>query len=71
MTIRKRMLLWDWTNSTGAGSTPQNLAKVPYDASHPTVSLCNWNAWVIYLFRLLILLLYSTTPFRETSNDVH
>lgn len=43
MVVRKRMLLWDYTNTN---SFPQQLDQVPLDNDHPTSSVCNWNAWV-------------------------
>lgn len=43
MVIKKRMLLWDYTNTN---SFPQQLDQVPLDDDHPTSSVSNWNAWV-------------------------
>jgi hypothetical protein len=42
MVICKRMILWDYTDTQGV---PQNLDKVPFDNSHPFVSLNNWSGW--------------------------
>jgi hypothetical protein len=36
MVVRKRMLLWDYTNTN---SFPQQLDQVPLDNDHPTSSV--------------------------------
>nr|UMZ45375.1 hypothetical protein [Paramyrothecium roridum] len=45
MVIKKRQILWDWTNST----SPENQEKinqVPFGSNSPVASVVNWNAWV-------------------------
>lgn len=44
MVVRKRMLLWDWTNS-GKNGVPQQMDKIPFDPSHPFCSVANWSGW--------------------------
>lgn len=48
MVIRKRILLWDWTNSSGPGNpgVPQEMNNVPFGGNSPVASVMNWNAWV-------------------------
>lgn len=48
MVIKKRQILWDWTNSSGAGNpgVPGKLDQVGFGANSPVASLINWNAWV-------------------------
>lgn len=41
MVIKKRSLLWDWTNTQ---KVPQQMDKVNFDG--PISSVSNWNAWV-------------------------
>jgi hypothetical protein len=41
MVIKKRSLLWDWTNTQ---EVPQQMDKVNFDG--PISSVSNWNAWV-------------------------
>ena len=40
MTIKKRCLLWDWTNTA---NIPDSIEKVNFDG--PLRSVANWNAW--------------------------
>jgi hypothetical protein len=45
MVIKKREILWDWTNST----SPENgekINQVPFNDNSPVASVVNWNAWV-------------------------
>ncbi|KAI1387875.1 glycoside hydrolase family 128 protein [Hypoxylon trugodes] len=48
MVIKKRQILWDWTNSAGAGNpgVPDKINQVPFGNSSPVASVVNWNAWV-------------------------
>ncbi|KAK6821824.1 hypothetical protein PG987_014649 [Apiospora arundinis] len=48
MVIKKRQILWDWTNSAGPGNpgVPGKLDQVGFGANSPVASLINWNAWV-------------------------
>ncbi|KAK8118201.1 uncharacterized protein PG998_006482 [Apiospora kogelbergensis] len=48
MVIKKRQILWDWTNSSGAGNpgVPGKLDQVGFGANSPVASLISWNAWV-------------------------
>ena len=41
MTIRKRCLLWDWTNTQGC---PGEMDKVRFNG--PIKSVVNWNTWI-------------------------
>lgn len=45
MTIRKRCLLWDWTNTDGPGhaGVPWAMDKVQFKG--PMSSVSNWNTW--------------------------
>ena len=47
MVVKKRILLWDWTNSAGPGSQTgqEDMNKVPFGGNSPISSVCNWNAW--------------------------
>lgn len=46
MVIKKRCLLWDWTNTDGPGhaGVPWAMDKVNFDG--PISSVSNWNTWV-------------------------
>ena len=45
MVVKKRCLLWDWTNSAGPdGGVPKAMDKVNFNG--PISSVSNWNAWV-------------------------
>ncbi|KAI1271393.1 glycosyl hydrolase catalytic core-domain-containing protein [Xylaria sp. FL0933] len=48
MVIKKRQILWDWTNSSGPGNPgcPEKINQVPFDPNSPVGSVINWNAWV-------------------------
>jgi hypothetical protein len=48
MVIKKRQILWDWTNSAGPGNPgdPDKINQIPFGGSSPVASLINWNAWV-------------------------
>ncbi|KAK8044049.1 hypothetical protein PG993_004073 [Apiospora rasikravindrae] len=46
MVIKKRQILWDWTNTSGNPPIPQKLDQVGFGANSPVVSVINWNAWV-------------------------
>ncbi|KAI1369846.1 glycoside hydrolase family 128 protein [Xylaria arbuscula] len=48
MVIKKRQILWDWTNSSGPGNpgVPEKLNQVPFGNNSPVASVINWNAWV-------------------------
>jgi hypothetical protein len=48
MVIKKRQILWDWTNTGGAGhpGVPDKINQVPFDKNSPVASVVNWNAWV-------------------------
>ena len=45
MVIKKRCLLWDWTNTDGPGhqGVPAEMDKVTFEGSMKSVS--NWNTW--------------------------
>ncbi|TGJ83598.1 hypothetical protein E0Z10_g5161 [Xylaria hypoxylon] len=45
MVIKKRQILWDWTN-TGNGGVPDKINQVPFGSNSPVASVVNWNAWV-------------------------
>ncbi|KAI1409883.1 glycoside hydrolase family 128 protein [Hypoxylon sp. FL1857] len=46
MVIKKRQILWDWTNSSGAGNPGDKINQVPFGGNCPVASVVNWNAWV-------------------------
>ncbi|KAI0540309.1 glycoside hydrolase family 128 protein [Xylaria digitata] len=48
MVIKKRQILWDWTNSSGSGNpgVPDKINQVPFGNNSPVASVVNWNAWV-------------------------
>ncbi|KAH6643332.1 CAP domain-containing protein [Truncatella angustata] len=48
MVIKKRQILWDWTNTGGAGNPgiPDKINQIPFDNNSPVASVVNWNAWV-------------------------
>lgn len=48
MVIKKRQILWDWTNSSGPGNpgVPDKINQVPFGGNSPVASVVNWNAWV-------------------------
>ncbi|KAI0107984.1 glycoside hydrolase family 128 protein [Hypoxylon sp. NC0597] len=48
MVIKKRQILWDWTNSAGPGNpgVPDKINQVPFGPNCPVASVVNWNAWV-------------------------
>ncbi|KAI1092192.1 glycoside hydrolase family 128 protein [Rostrohypoxylon terebratum] len=48
MVIKKRQILWDWTNSAGPGNpgVPGKINQVPFGGNSPVASVVNWNAWV-------------------------
>ncbi|KAJ8126221.1 hypothetical protein O1611_g7418 [Lasiodiplodia mahajangana] len=48
MVIKKRQILWDWTNSSGPGNpgVPGKIDQVPFGGNSPVASVVNWNAWV-------------------------
>ncbi|KAI1137498.1 glycoside hydrolase family 128 protein [Hypoxylon sp. FL0543] len=48
MVIKKRQLLWDWTNTAGPGNpgVPDKINQVPFGGNCPVASVVNWNAWV-------------------------
>ncbi|KAI0905412.1 glycoside hydrolase family 128 protein [Ustulina deusta] len=48
MVIKKRQILWDWTNSAGPGNpgVPDKINQVPFGGNSPVASVINWNAWV-------------------------
>lgn len=45
MTVKKRCLLWDWTNSDGSGhrGVPWAMGKIHFNG--PINSVSNWNTW--------------------------
>lgn len=48
MVIKKRQILWDWTN-TGSPENPgipDKINQVPFGDKSPVASVVNWNAWV-------------------------
>ncbi|KAI0443507.1 glycoside hydrolase family 128 protein [Xylaria telfairii] len=48
MVIKKRQILWDWTNTSGPGNpgVPDKINQVPFGGDSPVASVVNWNAWV-------------------------
>ncbi|KAL7624219.1 hypothetical protein AAE478_005778 [Parahypoxylon ruwenzoriense] len=48
MVIKKRQILWDWTNTAGPGNpgVPDKIEQVPFGKNSPVASFVNWNAWV-------------------------
>ena len=44
--VRKRCLLWDWTNSSGPGNPGVPWAMDQIDFHGPIHSVSNWNTWV-------------------------
>ncbi|KAI2634498.1 glycoside hydrolase family 128 protein [Xylaria nigripes] len=48
MVIKKRQVLWDWSNSAGPGNpgVPDKMNQINFDGNHPVASVVNWNAWV-------------------------
>lgn len=46
MVVRKRCLLWDWTNSDGAGHVGVPWAMDRVNFHGPISSVSNWNTWV-------------------------
>ncbi|CAJ2507690.1 Uu.00g088760.m01.CDS01 [Anthostomella pinea] len=48
MVIQKRQILWDWTNTGGAGNPgiPGKIDQVPFGGQSPVASVVNWNVWV-------------------------
>ncbi|KAL9620733.1 MAG: hypothetical protein Q9160_004746 [Pyrenula sp. 1 TL-2023] len=46
MVIRKRGLLWDWTNSSGPGNPGVPWAMDAVNFKGPMESVSNWNTWV-------------------------
>ncbi|KAL9596794.1 MAG: hypothetical protein Q9219_005553 [cf. Caloplaca sp. 3 TL-2023] len=46
MVIRKRILLWDWTNSSGPGNPGVPWAMDQINFNGPWSSVMNWNTWV-------------------------
>ncbi|KAI0154443.1 glycoside hydrolase family 128 protein [Xylariaceae sp. FL1272] len=48
MVIKKRQILWDWTNSAGPGNpgVPGKIEQVPFGPNSPVAAFINWNAWV-------------------------
>ncbi|KAI0514883.1 glycoside hydrolase family 128 protein [Xylaria bambusicola] len=68
MVIKKRQILWDWSNSSGPGNPgiPEKLDQVPFGDKSPVSSLINWNAWVPQelkgraIFRPMVRVLEST-----------
>lgn len=48
MVIKKRQILWDWTNTSGPGNSgvPDKINQVPFGGDSPVASVVNWNAWV-------------------------
>ncbi|GAP89376.1 putative glycoside hydrolase family 128 protein [Rosellinia necatrix] len=48
MVIKKRQILWDWTNTAGPGNpgVPDKINQVPFGGNSPVASVVNWNAWV-------------------------
>ncbi|KAI1452488.1 glycoside hydrolase family 128 protein [Annulohypoxylon moriforme] len=69
MVIKKRQILWDWTNSAGPGNpgVPDKINQVPFGNNSPVASVVNWNAWVPpelkdrAPFRPMVRVLQSTT----------
>ncbi|KAL8671412.1 MAG: hypothetical protein Q9168_004085 [Polycauliona sp. 1 TL-2023] len=46
MVVKKRCLLWDWTNSSGPGNPGVPWAMDQINFNGPISSVSNWNAWV-------------------------
>ncbi|KAI1480996.1 glycoside hydrolase family 128 protein [Daldinia eschscholtzii] len=48
MVIKKRQILWDWTNTPGPQNQgiPDKINQVPFGGNSPIASLVNWNTWV-------------------------
>ncbi|KAI1473174.1 glycoside hydrolase family 128 protein [Daldinia caldariorum] len=48
MVIKKRQILWDWTNTPGPTNPgiPDKINQVPFGDNSPVASLVNWNSWV-------------------------
>ena len=46
MVVKKRCLLWDWTNSSGPGNPGVPWALNQANFHGPLSSLSNWNTWV-------------------------
>ncbi|KAI1758130.1 glycoside hydrolase family 128 protein [Xylaria castorea] len=48
MVIKKRQILWDWTNTSGPGNpgVPDKINQVPFGGDSPVASVVNWNTWV-------------------------
>ncbi|KAI4119140.1 MAG: hypothetical protein LQ338_007323 [Usnochroma carphineum] len=46
MVIKKRCLLWDWTNSSGPGNPGVPWAMDQCNFDGPLSSVSNWNTWV-------------------------
>ena len=48
MVVKKRQILWDWTNSSGPENPgiPEKINQVPFGDNSPVASVINWNAWV-------------------------
>jgi hypothetical protein len=48
MVIKKRQILWDWTNTSGPGNpgVPDKINQVSFGPNSPVASVVNWNAWV-------------------------
>ncbi|KAI1649251.1 glycoside hydrolase family 128 protein [Daldinia loculata] len=48
MVIKKRQILWDWTNTGGDGhpGVPDKINQVPFGGNSPVASVVNWNTWV-------------------------
>ncbi|KAI0097262.1 glycoside hydrolase family 128 protein [Nemania sp. FL0031] len=48
MVIKKRQILWDWTNSSGPENpgVPDKINQVGFGGNSPVASVVNWNAWV-------------------------
>jgi uncharacterized protein YkwD len=48
MVIKKRQLLWDWTNTKGPGNpgVPDKINQVSFGPNSPVASVVNWNSWV-------------------------
>ena len=46
MVVKKRCLLWDWTNSSGPGNPGVPWAMDHVDFAGPISSVSNWNTWI-------------------------
>lgn len=46
MVVKKRCLLWDWTNSSGPGNPGVPWAMDQCNFNGPLSSVSNWNTWV-------------------------